>query len=68
MHFLDFIKPDMQSDSNFCNHKSAVVCCFRVVFGFDLSKYVLSNSGYKARRLNNLLDLMIPTRPAGMLV
>ena len=36
MQFLDFIKPDMRSYSNFCNHKSAIACCFRIVFGFDL--------------------------------
>ena len=38
MQFLDFIKPDMRSYSNFCNHKFAVACCFRIVFGFDLGK------------------------------
>ena len=38
MHFLDIIKLDMRSYSNFCNHKSAVACYFRIVFGFDLGK------------------------------
>ena len=45
MHFLDFIKPSMRSNSNFCNHKSAVACCFRIIFGFDLGKDILSHGG-----------------------
>ena len=36
MQFLDFIKPGMRSYPNFCNHKSAIACSFRIVFGFDL--------------------------------
>ena len=36
MQFLDLSKPDMQSYSNFRNHKSAIACCFRIIFGFDL--------------------------------
>ena len=36
MAFLGYIKPSMQSYSNFCNHKSAVAKGFRVVFGFEL--------------------------------
>ena len=40
MHFLDYIKPSMQSYSNFCNHKSAIGAAFRRVFGFDLGKDV----------------------------
>ena len=36
MHFLDFIKPDIESYNNFCNYTSAIVVAFRRVFGFDL--------------------------------
>ena len=46
MQFLDFIRPDMRSYSNFCKHKSTIACCFHIVFGFDLSIDIfLSNSG-----------------------
>ena len=38
--YLDFIKLDMQSYSNFANHKSVIACAFRHVFGFDLGKDV----------------------------
>ena len=45
MQFLDFIKPDMRSYSNLCNHKSTIACCFHIVFGFDLGIDIFSNSG-----------------------
>ena len=38
MTFLNFVKPSMQAYSTFCNHKSAIVCSFRILFGFELSK------------------------------
>ena len=40
MAFLGYIKPSMQSYSNFCNHKLAVAKGFYVVFGFELGKDV----------------------------
>ena len=38
MAFLDFVKPSMQAYSTFCNHKSAIVCSFRILLGFELGK------------------------------
>ena len=38
MVFLSYMKPSMQSYSNFCKYESAIDCCFRIVFGFDLGK------------------------------
>ena len=38
MAFLDFVKPSMRAYSTFCNHKSAIVCSFRILFGFELGK------------------------------
>ena len=38
MAFLDFVKPSMQAYSTFCNHESAVVCSFRILFGFEFGK------------------------------
>ena len=38
MAFLNFVKPSMRANSTFCNHKSAVVCSFRILFGFELGK------------------------------
>ena len=38
MAFLDFVKPSMMAYSTFCNHKSAIVCSFRILFGFELGK------------------------------
>ena len=35
MDFLGYIKPSMQSHSNFCNHKLAVAKGFHIVFGFE---------------------------------
>ena len=52
MAFLGYIKPSMQSYSNFCNHKSAVAKGFRIVFGFELGTDVLSESGERAGKLN----------------
>ena len=42
MHFLDYIKPSMQSYNNFCNHKSTIVTAFKRVFGFDLGRDVFT--------------------------
>ena len=39
MQCLDFIKLDMRSYSNFYNHKSAIACHFRIIFGFDLGAF-----------------------------
>ena len=53
MSFLGYIKPSMQSYSNFCNHKSAVARCFRIVFGFDLGKDIFIKQwiqGWKIER------------------
>ena len=36
MAFLGYIKPSMQSYSNFCNHKSALAKGFHIVLGFVL--------------------------------
>ena len=41
MDYLGFIKLDMQLYNHFANHKSAVACAFRRVFGFDLGKAAL---------------------------
>ena len=52
IRFLDFIQPDMRSYSNFCNHKSAIACCLRIIFGFDLGKdnfYQTVDTGLKDR-------------------
>ena len=38
MAFLAFVKPSMKACSTFCNHKSAIVCSFRILFGFELGK------------------------------
>ena len=38
MAFLDFAKPSMKAYSTFCNHKSAIVFSFRILFGFELGK------------------------------
>ena len=40
MHFLDYIKPSMQSYNHFCNHESAIATAFKRVFGFDLGRDV----------------------------
>ena len=56
MAYLDFIKPDMRSYSNFANHKSAIACAFCRVFGFDLGKDVLVLQGLKGRKIEQMLE------------
>lgn len=43
MHYMNFIKPDMQLYGNFASHKSAVACAFRHALSFDLGeeKFIL---------------------------
>ena len=38
MAFLDFVKLSMKAYSTFCNHKSAIVYSFRILFSFELGK------------------------------
>ena len=51
MKFLDFIKPNMWSYSNFCNHKAAIACCFRIVFGFELGIHIFIKQWIKGWRI-----------------
>ena len=69
MAFLGYIKPSMQSYSNFCNHKSAVAKGFRVAFGFELGTDVFISQWMKGWKIELPLNLgMTPMRRAGMLV
>ena len=49
MAFLDFVKPSLQANSTFCNHKSAVVCSFCILFGFKLGKGNTVDEGLENR-------------------
>ena len=51
MAFLGYIKPSMQSYSNFCNHKSAVAKGFRVAFGFELGTDVFISQWMKGWKI-----------------
>ena len=51
MAFLGYIKPCMQSYSNFCNHKSAVAKGFRVAFGFELGTDVFISQWMKGWKI-----------------
>ena len=51
MAFLGYIKPSMQSYSNFCNHKSAVAKAFRVAFGFELGTDVFISQWIKGWKI-----------------
>ena len=57
MSFLGYIKPSMQSYSNFCNHKSAVAKGFRIVFGFELGTDVFIKEWIKSWKIELPLDL-----------
>ena len=68
MAFLDFVKPSMQAYSTFCNHKSAIVCSFRILFGFELGKDPLITQWMKGWKIELPLSLgIVPMRMAGML-
>ena len=57
MVFLGYIKPSMQSYSNFCNHKSAVAKGFCIVFGFELGTDVFMKEWIKGSKIE------LPPRP-----
>ena len=57
MSFLSYIKPSMQSYSNFCNHKSAVAKGFCIVFGFELGTDVFIKQWLKGWKIE------LPPRP-----
>ena len=48
MAFLNFVKLSMQAYLTFCNHKSAVVCPFHILFGFELGKDLLITQWMKS--------------------
>ena len=56
MAFLDLIKPSMQLYFNFCNHKSAIAYCFRIVFGFDLGNDIFIERWIKGWKIERPLQ------------
>ena len=53
MVLLDFIKLDMQANGSFAPHKSAIASAFRLVFGFDLDKYVFILQWLKGQKVES---------------